>query len=211
MKDQAQLSPIKQVIQAASQEQYPYVALQRLLEGVAAPTKASSVRAYLLRLDKSAFLPELEAGDPGYILGERAQPIDVAVLEQDQARSFIEKAIRSKELQILRAIKGNSNAAGLSPNTESCLLVPIVRVGSCLGLLCVESPDSQGFSDKDLHTVETAAAIVLSLIEKRAALDLLRTAQHPIDFYQPLSLFLDETLLVIASASGMPFGACQAL
>jgi len=104
-----------------------------------------------------------------------------------------------------------SKANLLLTRSKSAVVVPILRNGSCLGALVLEDDASKAFHEKDVQTAETAVAIAITLLEKRASLELLKAVQRPIDFYQPLDRFLDDVLLLISDASGMKYIAIREL
>src|ERR1700733_10379829 len=177
---------IRDVIQLASQEQDPAASLDHLLRGVLELTESRSIRAYFLELRHSAYVLRMEIVRGTTQHAPIAQP-SIACSADGSPRSYVEASIRAKDFVLSPLLsEPNKHVYGMA--------VPIVRGSSCLGAIAIESYGIRQFSEKDRQTTETAASVVVSIIEKRFALDLLREAQRPIDFYQPLGAFLEEML-----------------
>lgn len=198
---------IKEVIQTVCQEQKPDVGLSRLLEGVAHLTGAHVARFALLSLRNSGFTVEYQYPN-AHPAGET---IPFASIEQARTNSCpVVNAIAFQRVERWDK-RQQSKSDILMPSTTAALVVPILRNGSSLGALILENTSGIAFLEKDLQTAETAVAIAIILLEKRASLDLLKAVQQPIDFYQPLDRFLDDLLVLISEASGMKYIAIREL
>jgi len=117
--------------------------------------------------------------------------------------------------QLLRNIGAELRAAKKEPDSASLssglLVAAVIRNTSLLGLMILEQEGDKYFSDKDMQTAETAVAIVIMLLEKRATLALFQSVQHPVDFLLPLDAFLDELLFLVREGTGMRYVALREL
>jgi signal transduction histidine kinase len=153
---------------------------------------------YLLHLEVSHFLPIF--GDPAAIQ-DAPKYLDVDVIDEHLHLSFANSAI--KKLQVL------SRSVSIEGRTAIQLAVPVRRSNSCLGLLLLQRGSDQRFSKEDQSLATIVADTIIPLIEKQNSLQLLQAVQKPINFHQPLHVYLDDLLLLIADASGMPMIAIR--
>jgi signal transduction histidine kinase len=208
MQTDRQWRSIKEVIQDVSQEQWPDAGIQRLLYGVVAVTGASAGKLYLLSLRDSCYRAEFEALRENSA-GKVDFPNEVALSELE-VMSVIHPVIaglRSDHALFLPASPGERGSEPAS--TSSLMSVPVMRNGSSLGTLFLEGAVGKQFDERDMHTAETAVAIVIMLLEKRTSLALMTNVVQEIDFSQPIRGFLDDLLTLVWAASGMKYVALR--
>lgn len=197
---------IKAVIQEVCQEQSPDAALKLLLRGVVSVTGAILGKLYLLSLKDSCFRVEFEEAREQ---GTLSFPTEISLhdLASGVTTDVVSRLLRSIGVGLTTAPK-ETVFGTLPPNL---LVTPVIRNASLLGLMILERGGDNHFSDKDLQTVDTAVAIVIMLLEKRATLGLLQSIQIPVDFFLPFDQFLDQLLLIVIEATGMSLVALREL
>lgn len=191
---------IMDAIQDACQEQSSDAALGLLLQGVVLTTRARLGKLYLLSLRDSCFRVEFNAGR-----GDG----DHSFLQQIPLHDLVSGALLTPVSQLLQGISARLTTTATDEEFASppsgLFVAPVIRSASVLGLIVLEHERGNRFSDRDMQTAETAAAIVTVLLEKRATLGLLQSIQHPIDFFQPFNEFMEELLLLAWLASSMKY------
>lgn len=176
----------------------PLQGMQLLIEGAKNLTGATSALLYLLQLDRAKFITSV--GNPATIL-DAPEAIDVDILESNATSTFFESAIQKRQV-ISRTIEKNGHQF-------TQMAVPIKRYTSCLGLLVIQSAGGGHFSQDQRVIPSILAHTIVLLIEKQSSLRLLEAVQQPINFHQSLNDYLQDILLLIAVASGMPMIAIR--
>jgi signal transduction histidine kinase len=175
--------------------------MRLILKGAQCLTGATSAILYLLHIDKAQFVPRV--GNPRSVVGA-PDFISVGVLEAEKAGSFIEGALRTGRIVPFRLHADGSFFTQLA--------IPIKRsAASSIGLMALQRPGSQPYSEEDYSILSVLASTIIPLIEKHSSLQLLEAIQQPINFHQSLNDYLQELLLLIAGASGMPMIAIREL
>jgi signal transduction histidine kinase len=184
---------LESAIADAAHSPVPLTGMQSLVDAAKSLTGATAAVLYLLQLDKAKFIARV--GEPGTVLAA-PQAIDVEVLESTGASTFIDAALQRRQIISRPAEAGGQHCAQLA--------IPLRRATSCLGILIIQRPDGYPFSAEEKSALSILAHTIVLLIEKESSLHLFEAFQHPIDFHQSLNDYLQDLLLLIAIASGMP-------
>jgi signal transduction histidine kinase len=197
---------IEQIIRAVTREPD---GLRSLLRGVVQLLAADRGAIYRLHLDRSEYVLQTEYISATNQFASSPSP-DVGLHLGDLAKaeladtSLIGRAILTRS--IISISSDSVDRASSTPgNAASMVLVPILRGESCLGVLRLDSaaPSFDGGSGR--YEIEFARSLILSLFERQSSLRLLGAVQMPIDFTQPLEDVVEDILLMISAAAGMPF------
>jgi signal transduction histidine kinase len=195
------------MVREAGKTADPSDAMERLLNACVEQTSASAGRIYLLNLASSSYLRICQVGG-----GDAPECIPVSLLEPDaKPKSLVELAIVQRRLEMKDRIP--LPPRGLSDVAEfgSRLVMPIVRESSCLGVIELASDRSGHFVAFHEEIAEFTAEVALILSDKQYTLRLLKALPEPIKLNQPFETFLDDLVILIAEASGMPFIALREL
>jgi signal transduction histidine kinase len=178
----------------------PNDGISQLVTGLRQLTRADAAALYLLQLDKSQFVPTF--GDTSAILGASAS-LDLEVVENQPDFSFADSAIQKRKI-LTRLHRRDERIV-------TQLAAPVKRGASCLGLLLLQREGDEQFSRDQILLAMLITDSIIPLIEKQSSLQLLQAVQKPIDFHQSLNGYLQDLLLQIAIASGMPMIAIREL
>jgi signal transduction histidine kinase len=157
----------------------------------------------------SAYELDAEVVAPGLgVRGHQRTRYDLFDLErmdrQDASLPMVARVILQKKPQ-LRFEADATNAQVLGAPVLSRLLAPIVREEACLGLIDLQSRQSEAFTPEHGQFLETATAIAALLYEKDDTLELFKALQEPVDFHLPTESFYEALMELVARASQMPF------
>ena len=189
-----------EIVKRTGIENDPQKALLQLLEDCIAQTGATTGRLYLLSLSNTAYVqltsPDHSVRNPPQIsLLNNKHELDDSLLRRVIGRRMVERVAEVREQPI-----GRENA----PSAISRLLVPIVRDRVCLGVIDLDSEHPGHFTKEHEETIQVASVVAVLLCEKEDTLQLLKELPRPIDYHQPFDEFLDDIMILIATASRMP-------
>jgi signal transduction histidine kinase len=193
-------SLIVTAVARAAVENDPQRALEMLVEDCLTATGATAGRIYLLNLSQTAYV---QVQPPE---GKVTNPATISLLEKTDGRDdpMLRQAIESKRSLRIPQLREQPIGRTQDLPANSRLLMPIVRDRVCLGVLDLDSLDPDHFTSDHESLMLVAAVVALLICEKEDVLNLLGALQKPIDFRQGFDGFLDEIMLLIASASQMP-------
>ena len=197
--------PFVEMVERVGRESEPRRALHQLLEGCITLTGASTGRIYLLDLAHSTYAkldPPGAAGLPSCGISLLDADAHADGLPDDPR---LRGVIRSRAKDRVARVDRQPMCRPDGPPAASRLLVPIVRDRSCLGVIDLDSEAPGHFTPDHEELVEVAAAFALLLCEKEDTMRLLRELPRPIDYHRAFGDFLDDLILLVADASGMPF------
>jgi hypothetical protein len=199
---------LEQILYKISQQPDPHLGLKELLAGCVGLTGASRGRLYGIHLEKSKFLVESQINYTNQVDEVKFDFLDKKPEEVD---TLLEKAIINQTLiqSNIPFVPQQSQASSEYIRTQ--LVAPILRSGTCLGAIVLELDSGSSFSETAVSQVKTISSVIVSLLEKRASLTLYKSLQQPIDFTQTFNDYIDDLLLLITDASGMPYIVCREL
>lgn len=191
------------IVTHAAAENDPQEALRILLNECIAATQSVAGRLFLLNLAESAYVEFYRSQS----LPTRSEPISLLVRGTGETDDSLREVIRERSAKAFSY--EHQDARSIACGYRARLIVPILRDGTCLGMIDLGSDKSDHFGPSHIDLVRTAAGLALLLCEKEDVLILLKALPRPIDFRQPFDSFLDDLMLLIVEASGMPLIALR--
>jgi signal transduction histidine kinase len=193
-------SRVLEIIKHASLEYEPQKALQELLEACIAQTAATNGSIYVLDRAQTAYIPWMQSGSP------LQNPPRINLLDHEQTAddSLLRRVINLHKVENAPMLEQEPLSRGEASHGMSRLLVPIVRDHVCLGAIDLNSEHPKHFTTEHEELVRVAAVIALLLCEKEDTLNLLKALPTPMNYHQPFDEFLEDVVLLLVQASGMP-------